>query len=158
MRDIAVAAGQVARSKMGKVLAFILVGLAVSGALWLEFKPQQGDFRTLSPAVAAVSAGEASLTNRKQSTPDPSVHREVFEINIRNGQVVSGPPLLQAHEGDEITLKIVSDLSDEVHLHGYDLHADLVPGETATLAFTATRTGRFGMEMHRSQEKRSNGS
>jgi hypothetical protein len=101
-------------------------------------------------AVAAVPAGETSLTNREQPMPEPSPRQEVFEINIRNGKAVSGSTLLKAHEGDEITLKIVSDRSDEVHLHGYDLHADLVPGETATLAFMATRTGRFGMEMHRS--------
>jgi hypothetical protein len=136
---------------MGKALAFILAGVAVSGALWLEFKPQQdGGLPTLFTAAAAVPAVETPSTSRERRMPDPSVHREVFEINIRNGQVVSGSPLLQAHEGDEITLKIASDRSDEVHLHGYDLHADLVPGGTTTLAFTATRTGRFGMEMHRS--------
>jgi hypothetical protein len=135
---------------MGKVLAFILVGIAVSGALWLEFKPQHGGFRPLFTAAAAVPADETLAMDADQRIPNPAVQRGVFEINIRNGQIVSGPHLLQAHEGDEITLKIVSDRSDEVHLHGYDLHADLVPGETATLAFTATRTGRFGMETHRS--------
>jgi hypothetical protein len=62
--------------------------------------------------------------------------------------VVSSAALLQAREGDEITLRILSDRSDEVHLHGYDLHADIAPGKTAKLAFTATRTGRFGLEMH----------
>jgi hypothetical protein len=29
------------------------------------------------------------------------------------------------------------------------LRTHTVPGETATLAFTATLTGRFGLEMHR---------
>lgn len=134
----------------GKVVAFILVGIAVSGALWLGFKPQHDGFRTLFPAVAAVPAGEMPPTNREQPTPDLSVRQELFEINIQNGRVVSGSTLLQVHEGDEITLKIISDRSDEVHLHGYDLHAHIVAGETTTLAFTATRTGRFGLEMHRS--------
>jgi FtsP/CotA-like multicopper oxidase with cupredoxin domain len=135
---------------MGKALAFILVGVAVSGALWLEFKPQQGVAIVPLAAVAAVPASEAAATNREQPTAGRSLRREVFAINIQNGKAVSGSTLLKAHEGDEITLEIVSDRSDELHLHGYDLHADLAPGETTTLAFTATRTGRFGMEMHRS--------
>jgi hypothetical protein len=135
---------------MGKVLAFVLAGVAISGALWLEFKPQQGASIVPLAAVAAVPASRAPSTNAAQATPERSPRQHVFEINIRNGKPVSGLALLKAHEGDEIILKIVSDLSDELHLHGYDLHADLVPGETTTLAFTATRTGHFGMEMHRS--------
>jgi hypothetical protein len=135
---------------MGKVVAFTIVGLALTGALWLGFTPQHGGMRTLFPAVAAVPAGEMPPTHREERMPEPSMRQEVFEIDIKNGRVVSGSALLQVHEGDEITLKIVSDQSDEVHLHGYDLHAQLVPGQTTTLAFTATRTGRFGLEMHRS--------
>lgn len=134
----------------GKVIAFILAGIAVSGALWLEFRPQHGASIVPLAAVAAVPASETPSTNQEKPTPEPSLHQEVFEINIRNGKAVPGSTLLRASEGDEITLKIVSDRSDEIHLHGYDLRADIVPGETTTLTFTATRTGRFGMEMHRS--------
>lgn len=133
---------------MGKVVAFILAGIAVSGALWLEFRPQRGESIVPIAAVAAVPRSETRATNREQ--PELAPHREIFEISMRDGKVASGSTVLKAHEGDEIILKIVSDRTDELHLHGYDLHADLVPGETATLAFTATRTGRFGMEMHRS--------
>jgi hypothetical protein len=134
----------------GKVVAFILAGIAVSGALWLEFRPQHGASIVPLAAVAAVPASETPSTNREQPTPEPSLRQEVFEISIKNGRVVSGSPLLQVHEGDEIILKIVSDRSDELHLHGYDLHAEIVPGKTAMVAFAATRTGRFGLEMHRS--------
>jgi hypothetical protein len=130
---------------MGKALAFVLVGIAVSLALWLGFKPQQGDFRTLSPAVAAVPAN-ASPAGRIQ--PGSPARQKLFEIDIRDGKIVSGSPSLQVREGDEVTLKIISDRGDELHLHGYDLHAQLVAGEATTLAFTAARTGRFGLEMH----------
>jgi len=133
---------------MGKVVAFILAGIVVSGILWLKFQPQHGESIMPPAAVAAVPASETPSTSREQAELSP--HREIFEIIMRDGKVVSSSTVLRVHEGDEIILKIVSDRSDEVHLHGYDLHADLVPGETTTLAFSATRTGRFGMEMHRS--------
>jgi hypothetical protein len=41
-----------------------------------------------------------------------------------------------------------SDIADELHLHGYDLHIKTKPGETATLRFNASKTGRFGYELH----------
>jgi hypothetical protein len=129
---------------MVKLVAFAFAAIALTGALWLVFTPQHGGFGTLLPAIAAVPA------DREQRMSEPAMRQEVFEIDIRGGSVVSGSALMQVHEGDEITLKIVSDRRDEIHLHGYDLHAHIVPGETAMLAFTATRTGRFGLEMHRS--------
>jgi hypothetical protein len=131
-----------------KLFAFASVGIALTGALWLRFEPQQSSLRTASPATAAVLAGDMPSTDREQRRPGSAAHQKIFEIEVKKGKVVSSAALLQAHEGDEITLKIVSDRSDEVHLHGYDLHAHITPGETAKLAFTATRTGRFGLEMH----------
>jgi hypothetical protein len=111
------------KSMTGKVVVFCLAGIAVSGAVW--------------------------SANREQPMAEPSARQEVFEFNIHDGKIVSGSSVLPAHEGDEITLKITSDRSDEVHLHGYDLRAQILPGETATLAFTAILTGRFGLEMHK---------
>src|SRR5260370_38226192 len=105
----------------GKLVAFMLVGTAVSGALWLGFKPQHGGFRTLFPVVAAVPAGEMPSTNREPRVPGRSIRQEGFEVNIQNGRGVSRPTLLQVHEGDEITLKIVSDRNEKVHLQGYNL-------------------------------------
>jgi hypothetical protein len=135
---------------MVKRLGFIFAGVAVMGTLWLAFTPQHDGLATLFPAIAAVPAGEMASTDRQQRASAAALRREVFEIDVRGGRVVSGFAPMQVHEGDEITLKIISDRSDEIHLHGYDLHARIVPGETAMLAFTATRTGRFGLEMHHS--------
>jgi len=119
-------------------VAFTLAGIALTAALWLAFEPQHGHLGIDSPAIAAVPAG------------DMAPGHEVLQIDIKEGRVVSGTALLRAHEGDEITIRIVSDRRDEVHLHGYDLQAQMGPGDTAVVAFTASRTGRFGLEAHRS--------
>lgn len=49
-------------------------------------------------------------------------------------------------EGDTLTLRISTDHAIAVHIHGYDLKRELVPGETAVLSFTATLSGRFEIE------------
>ena len=123
-------------------VAFTLAGIALTAVLWLAFEPQHRSLGIDSSAVAAVPVDRPDR--------EASGRHEVLEIEIKEGRVASGAAVLRVHEGDEITIKIVSDRRDEVHLHGYDLHAQLEPGDTAVVAFTASRTGRFGLEAHSS--------
>ncbi len=44
-------------------------------------------------------------------------------------------------------LVVRADVSDHVHLHGYDLMADVAPGAPARLRFTADVPGRFEVEL-----------
>jgi len=84
-----------------------------------------------------------------QSPPASSPGNRVFELGLKNGRLVSGPAVLQVKAGDRITLKIASNNSDELHVHGYDLRLRIKPEEVVNLDFTANRTGRFGLELHR---------
>ena len=74
-----------------------------------------------------------------------------FVIELNNG-VVKGPVVYKVQEGDAVEIQITSDKTDEAHLHGYDLHADLQPGIAAHLRFTADRSGRFELELHDSHQ------
>lgn len=48
--------------------------------------------------------------------------------------------------GDRVTLRIAADRALRLHLHGYDLLVQTVPGELATLTFAANLTGQFVIE------------
>ena len=50
--------------------------------------------------------------------------------------------------GEQVTVTVTGDRPDEVHLHGYDVTADLVPGTPAELTFDATVPGVFELELH----------
>ncbi len=69
---------------------------------------------------------------------------------VQGGKLVEGPNLVKLERNDVVELTIVSDRADELHVHGYNLHAHLQPGKPATLNFTAKRTGRFSFELHKS--------
>ncbi len=73
-----------------------------------------------------------------------------INLVVQGGRLVEGPNLVKLERNDSVELTIVSDLADELHVHGYNLHAHLQPGKPATLNFTAKRTGRFGFELHKS--------
>ena len=52
--------------------------------------------------------------------------------------------------GRIVVITVNSDVADEVHLHGYDLTADVAPGAPATIRFTADAPGRFELELEQS--------
>ena len=72
------------------------------------------------------------------------------DLVVQGGQLTSGPRLLKLVRDEVVEMTVVSDRADELHVHGYNLHATLTPGKPATLRFTARRTGRFGLELHKS--------
>jgi hypothetical protein len=74
-----------------------------------------------------------------------------FNIQIRHGKPVDGATTFRVKQGDTVTFNISSDIPGEVHLHGYDLEAEMAPGEKATLSFTANATGRFLIEIEETE-------
>jgi hypothetical protein len=62
---------------------------------------------------------------------------------------VSGPSLIEAIQGDSITLVITSNRTGILHVHEYEQHlvVDLVAGQEMTSSFTAERAGRFAVHL-----------
>ena len=67
---------------------------------------------------------------------------------MTGGQVSGDTGRVPVASGDHVTLVITSDVADEVHLHGYDLEAELSPGQPAEITFDATIPGVFEVELH----------
>jgi heme/copper-type cytochrome/quinol oxidase subunit 2 len=49
--------------------------------------------------------------------------------------------------GSTVTLKVTSDVADEVHVHGYDKKGDVEAGSSVTITFTADLPGQFEVEL-----------
>ena len=114
-----------------KKAGFIAVGALVVAALWLVYRPRAAEAPTPVPDRAVAAPQKA------------------FDLVVKGGKLVSGEALMKVRRGEQVSVCIQSDRKDEVHLHGYDLKAPIIPGETARLQFTADRTGRFGLELHK---------
>lgn len=72
----------------------------------------------------------------------------VFALDI-HGQAQRGKPaVLAVRQDDEVVIRVSSDKSVQVHLHGYDIESDVVPNVVTSLRFTVTATGRFPIEVH----------
>jgi FtsP/CotA-like multicopper oxidase with cupredoxin domain len=120
-----------------------------------EAKPAPSEAK---PAVvqAPPPATEAQPTpgaDAKPATPVVDSLRgstpTIYDIEARSGRRIS-EPVITVQQGDEVRLRITSDVTDEFHLHGYDLRVPVSPGRSAMLRFTAKITGRFPYELHKS--------
>jgi hypothetical protein len=70
----------------------------------------------------------------------------VVSITV-SGDRVDGPGRVRVKLGEEVRLEVVADRSDEVHVHGYDLYADVAPDSPAVIVFTADVPGIFEVEL-----------
>ncbi|MFC7306901.1 hypothetical protein ACFQVC_22050 [Streptomyces monticola] len=69
-------------------------------------------------------------------------------VTVTDGRVQPPPGRVELDQGDRVRLKVTSDRTDTLHVHGYDKEAALRAGEPGTLTFTADRTGLFEVETH----------
>ena len=122
-----------------------VAALALAGLyLWARPEPQP---MPAPPSIGSVAPGPNPVP---QVSAAPATGDFAFEIAA--GQV-RGPLALVAREGQQVTLRVRSDVADELHVHGYDLTAPLPAGEEVALNFIAARAGRFAIELHHSHRE-----
>ena len=98
--------------------------------------------------LAACGGSSSSTTSSATTTTTAAAAPQRIAITVRDGKIVGGRPVeASVREGTPVVLVVHADVSDEVHLHGYDLHADVAPGTPARIVFTASIAGRFEAEL-----------
>jgi hypothetical protein len=58
----------------------------------------------------------------------------------------------RVQSGETVVLRVVADVADEVHLHGYDRTANVAPGKPAQIRFTADITGVYEVELEQRKQ------
>jgi hypothetical protein len=93
---------------------------------------------TTTTAVVATTVEPAATTT---TTIDP------VDVEISGG-VASGEAVFTYDLGDTVDITVVSDVDDELHVHGYDLVFELSAGVPLMLDFVADIPGVFEVEVH----------
>ncbi|MGQ0481509.1 MAG: hypothetical protein ACT4O0_10865 [Pseudonocardia sp.] len=78
------------------------------------------------------------------SPTGPPLH---VEVTYFSGSVQGGVNRRPVGLGRAVRLVVRSDVSDEVHVHGYDRRVDVPANGTATVEFVADRSGVFEVEL-----------
>lgn len=104
-----------------------------------------------TPSTPSPTTSTPSPTTESPSpSPEPEPARTLIEVTYRNG-AVQGPTRFDSTQGDRVRIVVHADVSDEVHLHGYDLSDDVTPDEPARIDFVANAAGVYGCELESSE-------
>ena len=141
---------------MWLVLAVALGAVVLAIVLFLILRP--GD----SEPAAATSTTEPQPTTTEETTTEETTTEETtteetttapadqpqrVRVVYRNGEVVGGLVEAEIEQGTEVVLVVTADVTDEVHLHGYDLFTNVAPGQNGRITFTADQVGVFEAEL-----------
>jgi hypothetical protein len=77
----------------------------------------------------------------------------VTTIVVKNGKPVGGIQQLTYNKGEQVRFEVDSDVSDEVHMHGYDIMKDVKAGGSVSFDFPATIEGVFEAELEGRKEQ-----
>ena len=86
-------------------------------------------------------------TTTTETTPPPPPGPTEIRIVVVNGAPQGGIVREKVKKNDRVVLIVRSDVTDHVHLHGYDIMRDVAPGKPARLPFKATIPGVFEVEL-----------
>lgn len=58
------------------------------------------------------------------------------------------PDIVTVTQGDQVTIKVMSDEKGEFHISGYEIENDMTVGTELSFSFTADKAGRYNFELH----------
>jgi hypothetical protein len=112
-----------------------------------------GDDDNKSPATTAATTPATTTTGQQTAThPQPS-RPKPKTITVRGGKPAGGVQRLEYEQGERVRFVVRSDVSDEVHVHGYDIARDVEAGGKVTFGFPAKLEGVFEVELENRKEQ-----
>lgn len=140
-----------------KLWIYLAVGTGVivlAIILFVALRPDDSEpaaNTTSAPQTTTVQTTTEVTTDQtttvQTTTTTPADQPVRVNVEFRNGEVVGGVVRADIDEGDQVVLTVRADVTDEVHLHGYDLFADVTPNQRARITFRADKVGEFEAEL-----------
>ena len=99
-----------------------------------------------------VDSGAPSTTAPGATATPATTTATVLAVTVRGGSVVEGAARQRATLNQPVTIRVTSDVAEEVHVHGYDKRVNVAAGGTAEVTFVANIPGVFEVEFERSHK------
>lgn len=137
-----------------RLLLVAVVGLLLfAGGVLLASCGGGDDESTATTLPGTVTDTTTVETNTQTVTATPTTTEPepagptVIRITVVNAAPKGGIVRETVQRGDRVVLVVTADVTDHIHLHGYDIMRDVAPGKPARLPFRATVPGRFEVEL-----------
>ena len=132
-------------------VAVVVVAIAAVIVLFVVLGGDDDSDETTTQATQTTSvAEEGNAGDEAQKPADETGGEEIPRITIVNGQPEGGVQDLEFTAGENVRFEVLSDIPEEVHVHGYDVMTDVEPGKVAVVEFPADLEGVFEVELEES--------
>jgi hypothetical protein len=139
-------------------VALIAASLGLLISLFFALRPDDDEDQAAQTTSAQTTTEPPPATTEEPpvttEAPPPTTTQDPGTVHI-NYVIVGGKPeggiaRDSVARGRIVVINVTADVTDHVHVHGYDLMADVSPGAPATIRFTADAPGRFEIELEES--------
>lgn len=129
------------RTRLVSLAAVVVVAVG----LFLVLKP--GGDNKEEPTDGA-NPEKVTTPSPKPADSTPVKPKPVIpQVSFENGEPAGGVLRVEADEGGTIAFRVRSDVSEEIHVHGYDISRAVAPGQEVTVKFPADLVGIYEVEM-----------
>jgi len=106
-------------------------------------------FVVLKPGGDSKTSTNSTTTTTATSTSPSATAPAGPVVRVKGGQPVGGVKDITVKQGGVIRLTVTSDVSQEIHMHGYDIAKVAAPGAPARFVVPATINGVFEVELEK---------
>jgi FtsP/CotA-like multicopper oxidase with cupredoxin domain len=124
---------------------WLVVG-TVAGCLVAGCGGDDGD-QGAAATTAATSTTTGDSTSSQATTTTAGFSGVLIEATVTGDKVETASRRVRIDRGQKVRIRVQADRAEEVHLHGYDLSADVAPGRPVVIDFTADAPGVFEVEL-----------
>ena len=132
-------------------LAVIAATVAVLGGTFVVVSGSSDDDDGGEPATTSATTTQAATadtgTTTTETAPKPKPKPTIQTVVVVGGKPQGGIKKLTFEKDGTVKFRVKSDVTDHVHVHGYDLMKDVAAGGSATFDFPAKIDGRFEVEL-----------
>jgi FtsP/CotA-like multicopper oxidase with cupredoxin domain len=131
----------------------MLLGLLVAGWLVAGCGADDGGQAagTTTSAAGTSTSTTAGATTSSGATTTAGFAGTLIEVRVTGDEVETAERRVRVDRGARVRIRVQADRAEEVHLHGYDLSADVAPGRPAVIDFTADAAGVFEVELEQAK-------
>ena len=123
-------------------VALSMAVIVIAIVVFIIVRPSGNDSTTTSSNSPATTS-PATTPGKPGKPAKPAIP----VVRVQNAKPVGGIQDLTFNKGGTVQFKVVSDIADEIHVHGYDFHKDVAPGHPITFKFPAKIDGEFVVEL-----------
>ena len=127
-------------------LAGLLLVLALGGCAAADDDAGASDDAATTTSPSATAGGSASSGEATETEQAVEI-----SVAVTDGKVEPKPRRVEVAKDSQVRLIVTSDVDDELHVHGYEVEAELEAGRPATVELVADQTGIFEVETHESE-------